>query len=72
MTVSTKLLKISRVAEILDLSTKTVRRLIGRQQLVAIQVGKQWRVDPRDLAAYLARGRSNVVNLSNDFPDIPE
>ena len=72
MSSAPKLLKVSRVAELLGLSTKTVRRLIDRHELLGIRVGGQWRIDPRDLAAYLARGRSNVFDLSNDFPELPQ
>ena len=43
-------------ADALRVSTKTVRRLVGRGELAASRVGRQLRVDPRDLRAFLRAG----------------
>lgn len=43
------LLSIQGVAAFLNISTKTVRRLIDRRQLRAVKIGSQWRIHPRDL-----------------------
>jgi excisionase family DNA binding protein len=44
------------IAKTLDLSTKTVRRLIGRGDLRAHRVGlRHWRIFTQDLQDYLAR-----------------
>jgi excisionase family DNA binding protein len=68
---SQSLLKLSRVAKLLDMSTKTVRRLVERRELVAIRIGGQWRVDPRDLAAYLAHHRTEPMDLAFGVQRIP-
>jgi excisionase family DNA binding protein len=52
-----KLLRIHQVAEGLDVSTRTVRRLIARGELVACRLGRSLRVHPDDLAAYIDRQR---------------
>jgi excisionase family DNA binding protein len=52
-----KLLLIDHVAEGLGVSTRTVRRLIARRELVACRLGRSVRVHPDDLAAYIARRR---------------
>ena len=52
-----KLHLIDEVAEILGLSTRTVRRLIARGELVACRLGRSVRVHPDDLAAYIDRRR---------------
>jgi excisionase family DNA binding protein len=44
---------VADAADALRISTKTVRRLIGRGELAASRVGRQLRVDPRDLHAFL-------------------
>jgi excisionase family DNA binding protein len=52
-----KLLLIPQVAEGLGVSTRTVRRLIARRELVACRLGRSVRVHPDDLAAYVNRQR---------------
>ena len=43
-----------QVAHRLHVSVEFVRRLIRLHKLPAYRIGGAWRVDPRDLAAYLA------------------
>lgn len=71
MSTNPSLLKLSRVARLLDMSTKTVRRLVERGELIAIRIGGQWRVDPRDLAAYLACHRTEPMDLDFGVQRIP-
>jgi excisionase family DNA binding protein len=52
-----RLLMIDQVAEGLGVSTRTVRRLIARRELVACRLGRSVRVHPDDLAAYVDRHR---------------
>jgi excisionase family DNA binding protein len=52
-----RLLLIDQVAEGLGVSTRTVRRLIARGELVACRFGRSVRVHPDDLAAYIDRRR---------------
>jgi excisionase family DNA binding protein len=47
------LLTVPQVAEICRVSTKTVRRWLERQELVGLRLGRQWRIRPRDLEAFL-------------------
>jgi excisionase family DNA binding protein len=51
------LLRIPQVAEGLGVSTRTVRRVIARGELVACRLGRSVRVHPDDLAAYIDRQR---------------
>jgi excisionase family DNA binding protein len=51
------LLAIFQVAHYLGVSTRTVRRLIARRELVACHLGRSVRVHPDDLAAYIDRRR---------------
>jgi excisionase family DNA binding protein len=48
-----ELLSIEQVASLLSVSTKTVRRLIEREQLHFHRVGRVIRVSREDLRAYL-------------------
>jgi len=47
------LLRISDVAERLNVHTATVRRMIQRGELPAVKIGKNVRVQPADLDAYI-------------------
>jgi excisionase family DNA binding protein len=52
---SLKLHLIDEVAAILRVSTKTVRRLIDKRELIPCRLGRWVRVHPDDLAAYIDR-----------------
>lgn len=47
------LLKITQVAEALQVHEDTVHSAIRSGQLRASKVGNQWRIDPEDYKAYL-------------------
>jgi excisionase family DNA binding protein len=52
-----RLLSTAAVAARLDVSQKTVRRLIENGQLPIHRIGRQVRISEPDLAAYIARSR---------------
>ena len=52
-----RLLMVNEVAELLQVSSKTVRRWIERQELRTHRLGRQLRVTEEDLAAFLAQRR---------------
>jgi excisionase family DNA binding protein len=45
------------VAELLGVSTRTVRREIGRKELIAHKIGRAVRIAEPDLKAFIARHR---------------
>jgi excisionase family DNA binding protein len=51
-----RFLQISRVADLLDVSETTTRRLVKKGVLPAIRVGRQIRIDERRLEEWLATG----------------
>lgn len=51
--------KIARVAKILDVNERTVRRLIERRELPAIGHGRLRRIRLCDIRAYQERNRSD-------------
>ena len=51
--VTEQLLRIPDIARLCGVSDKTVRRWIDKGHLVARRLGSQWRVHPRDYAAFL-------------------
>lgn len=53
----TPLLSIQAVADLLGVSTKTVRRLIAGGDLAAHRIGGSLRISEEDLRAYLSRCR---------------
>jgi excisionase family DNA binding protein len=54
---ATRLLTIQATADHLDLSTKSVRRLISRGELVAHRIGRSVRIAEEDLRVFLAQRR---------------
>jgi len=52
-----RLLSIATVALHLDVSQKTIRRLIDAGELPIHRIGRQIRISEPDLAAYIARSR---------------
>lgn len=49
----TRLLTIKDVADLTQVSTKTVRRWIDARDLAASKLGNQWRIRPRDLDLFI-------------------
>jgi excisionase family DNA binding protein len=47
------LLTIRQAADLMQLSDKTVRRRIADGSLTALRIGSQWRIQSRDLRAFL-------------------
>jgi len=63
---SNKFLQISRVADLLEVSETTTRRLVKKGALPAIRVGRQIRIDERRLEEWLAGGGSGLVKRSRE------
>ena len=51
-----RLLRIKQAADLLQISTKTIRRRIQDGRLRAYFIAQQWRIDPRDLQRFIERG----------------
>jgi excisionase family DNA binding protein len=54
------LLTVAEVADLLRVSSMTVYRLIRAGDMPAIRVGKNYRIDQRELDGFLARGTVQV------------
>jgi excisionase family DNA binding protein len=52
-----KLLRVDKVAEILDVSKKTVFRYIKSGKLKATKIG-QWRIDGKDLNDFINKNKN--------------
>lgn len=50
-----RLLSVREIAELENVSTKTIRRLIAARELLALKDGRSLRVRPQDLSAYRLR-----------------
>lgn len=50
-----QLLTVDEIAFILNVSTQTVRKLIKKKQLIAIKVGKNYRISWDNLNDYMSR-----------------
>lgn len=54
---------IDKIAEILGLHHKTIRKFITEGKLAASKVGKQWRISGHDLSVFMEK---NNVNISDE------
>jgi putative molybdopterin biosynthesis protein len=57
---SERFLQISQVADLLEISKTTIRRLVKKGVLPAIRVGRQIRIDERRLEKWLENGGSTL------------
>jgi excisionase family DNA binding protein len=53
-------LTLQEVCAALRVTRRTATNLIGRGELAAFKVGQAWRVEARDLQAYIARQKQAV------------
>ena len=53
-------LTLQEVCRALRITRRTAMRLIGRGELAAFKVGQAWRVDARDLDAFIERQKRAV------------
>jgi excisionase family DNA binding protein len=65
-----RLLEVHEVAYALRVSQETVRRLIRTGKLTAVRIGSQWRVDPRDLQAFIDQRRMLSLQIAQGEQDI--
>ena len=55
-----KMLNIKEVRELLDLSERTIFRLIKDGKLKGFKAGREWRFEQKDIDAYIARQRAEA------------
>jgi excisionase family DNA binding protein len=48
-----KLLTLNEAAELLQVSRRTLQRMLNRKELAALKVGGQWRIHEKRLAQWL-------------------
>ncbi|NRT72938.1 helix-turn-helix domain-containing protein [Clostridium beijerinckii] len=53
---------IDKVAEILGMHHKTIRKFITEGKLAASKVGKQWRISGHDLSLFMEKNNANINN----------
>ena len=53
---------IDKVAEILGMHHKTIRKFITEGKLAASKVGKQWRISGHDLSLFMEKNNVNINN----------
>jgi excisionase family DNA binding protein len=64
------LLEVAHVAHRLSASPGFVRRLIREGKLTAIRMESRWRIDPRDLEAYIDRCRAAHRRPDDDRSEV--
>ncbi len=58
-----QLLNIKQVQELLDLSERTVFRLIKGGELKGFKAGREWRFEESDIEDYIKRQREKAAQL---------
>lgn len=58
MTESVKLLRLSEAAELLSISKSTIWRMVKAGTIPAARIGRQWRIKPADLQAYITAAQA--------------
>lgn len=56
-----RLISIDEAAELLDSSTKTVRRFVWLGELPAVRIGSRLKIDVRDLETFIRQRREGVA-----------
>lgn len=51
---------IDKIAEILGMHHKTIRKFITEGKLVASKVGKQWRISDHELSVFMEKNNANI------------
>jgi excisionase family DNA binding protein len=65
-----RLLTLSEAADLLQVSTRTLQRMIRNSQLPAFKVGGQWRVREAQLRQWVENRESSLVKLEKESRDI--
>ncbi len=58
---SKELLNVKQVQEILDLSERTIFRLIKNKELKGFKAGREWRFEQSDIDDYIDRQRQKAL-----------
>ena len=53
----THMLTPEQVAKILNIKERRVQELLRNGNLIGMKIGKDWRIDPADLDAYIERNK---------------
>jgi excisionase family DNA binding protein len=65
-----RLLTLSEAANLLQISTRTLQRMIRNGELPAFKVGGQWRVRETQLRQWVENRESPLVKLEKESGDI--
>lgn len=65
-----RLLTLSEAADLLQVSTRTLQRMIRNSQLPAFKVGGQWRVRETQLRQWVENRESPLVKSEKESRDI--
>jgi len=65
-----RLLTLSEAADLLQVSTRTLQRMIRNSQLPAFKVGGQWRVRETQLRQWIENRESPLVKSEKESRDV--
>jgi excisionase family DNA binding protein len=61
-----KIINLEQVSKMLGVSERTVIRLVENKELVGFKVGRSWKFDEADIAAYIQRQKERSSGRSSD------
>jgi excisionase family DNA binding protein len=61
-----KLLTVKQVQEVLDLSERSIFRLIKSGELKGFKVGREWRFEESDVTSFIKQQRQKFEQRSNE------
>lgn len=64
------LLTLEEAAQRIKMSTRHVRRLVAERRIAAHRLGRSVRINPDDLAAYVAAGRVEPITHTTVWNDL--
>lgn len=65
-----RLLTLSEAANLLQVSTRTLQRMIRNRELPAFKVGGQWRLRETQLRQWVENRESSLVKLEKESRDL--
>ena len=60
-----RIISLEQVSKLLDVSERTVVRLVEKKELIGFKVGRSWKFDEADVDAYIQKQKERALGLSS-------
>ncbi len=65
-----KVMTLEDVAKLLEVSERTILRLLDKKELKGFKVGRAWRFEPKDVEDYIERQRRKADENTDKRPTV--